>query len=215
MIMLGLYCTGKVPFETVYLHGLVRDKDRQKMSKSKGNVVDPLGITEQYGTDALRMALTIGNMPGKDTILSEEKIRGYRNFVNKVWNAARFLLLNTKDYDPRRSTRVTLQDRKIEKEFSVMAKKTTSYIEKFQFSHAAETLYRYLWHTFADKILEESKPILQDPKKRAARQYVLVYLFSDLIKLLHPFIPFVTEEIYQKLPLKNKKKTLMIEKWPV
>ncbi|TSC56931.1 MAG: valyl-tRNA synthetase [Parcubacteria group bacterium Greene0714_21] len=215
MIMLGLYCTGKVPFETVYLHGLVRDKDRQKMSKSKGNVVDPLGITEQYGTDALRMALTIGNMPGKDTILSEEKIRGYRNFVNKVWNVARFLLLNAQDYDRKTIPRLTTQDRKIQKEFSLVAKKTTSYIEKFRFSHAAETLYHYLWHTFADKILEESKAILQNPKRKTARQYVLLSIFKDIIKMLHPFIPFVTEEIYQQLPLKNKKETLMIEKWPV
>ena len=215
MIMLGLYCTGKVPFKTVYLHGLVRDKDRQKMSKSKGNVVDPLGITEQYGTDALRMALTIGNMPGKDTILSEDKIRGYRNFVNKIWNIARFLFLNTKDYQPKIRPRLTLQDRRIQKEFSVMAKKTTQYLEKFQFSHAGETLYHYLWHAFADKILEGSKPVLQDPKKRAARQYVLMSIFSDLMKLLHPFIPFVTEEIYQQLPLKDKKETLMVEKWPV
>lgn len=215
MIMLSVYRTGKVPFSSVYLHGLVRDKDRQKMSKSKCNVIDPLGVAELYGTDALRIALTIGNMPGQDIIISEDKIRGYRNFVNKTWNVARFLFLNIKDYNTKTSSRFTLQDRKLQKEFSVMAKKATRYIEKFQFSHAAETLYHYLWHTFADKILEESKLVLEDKKRRLARQHVLVGIFSDLLKLLHPFIPFVTEEIYQQLPLKDKKETLMIEKWPV
>lgn len=221
MIMLGIYRTGEVPFEYVYLHGLVRDKDRQKMSKSRGNVVDPLGITEQYGTDALRMALTIGNMPGKDTILSEDKIRGYRNFINKIWNVARFLFMNcgsqtSKDLlTSNVNKRLSHQDKKILEDFEKIKKQVTKLIEEYRLSQAAEILYHYLWHTFADKILEESKPILQNSKRKTARQYVLLLVFRDILKMFHPFIPFVTEEIYRQLPLKDKKETLMIEKWPV
>ncbi len=214
MIMLSIYRTGKVPFEYVYLHGLVRSKDRQKMSKSKGNVIDPLGVAETYGTDALRMALIIGNMAGQDIIISEDKIRGYRNFVNKLWNVARFVFLNAKDFKPAKRDALSLQDKKILKDFIIVAKKTTKFLDAFQFSHAGETLYRYLWHTFADKVIEESKPVLLHPKTRFSRQYVLLEVLSTCIKLLHPFMPFITEEIYQQLPIKNKKETLMIEKWP-
>lgn len=215
MIMLGLYRTGTVPFQTVYLHGLVRDKDRQKMSKSRGNVVDPLGITEQYGTDALRMALTIGNMPGKDTILSEDKVRGYRNFVNKIWNISRFLTMNTQDFDGKKKPTVNAADKKLLHDMTNLAKEVTKNIESFRLSRSAETLYHYTWHTFADNIIEQSKGILEKPNTRASRQYVLLEIFSELLKLLHPFVPFVTEELYQQLPLKNKKESLMIEAWPV
>ncbi len=215
MIMLGLYCTGKVPFKIVYLHGLVRDKDRQKMSKSKGNVIDPLGVAEIYGTDALRIALTIGNMPGQDIIISEDKIRGYRNFINKVWNIARFILLNTKGFKASAKYHLSTGDKKILKGCEEMAKKITQLLEKFQFSHAGETLYHYIWHTFADRILEQSKPVLLSRKTRTSRQYVLLEVFVTCLKLLHPFCPFVTEELYQKLLLKNKQKTLLIEKWPL
>ncbi len=214
MIMLGLYVTGKVPFKTVYLHGLVRDKDRQKMSKSKGNVIDPLAVTEVYGTDALRLALIVGNMPGKDVMVSEEKIRGYRNFINKIWNMLRFLDFNLEDYDPKGKVSLTADDRKIIDEFDRTAKKVTDHMEAFRFSHAAEEAYHYCWHTFADKVIERSKPILNDEKTRKSRQYVLVETMGKMMRIMHPFIPFVTEEVYAKLPLKDKSSLLMVDKWP-
>ncbi len=213
MIMLGIYITGKVPFETVYLHGLVRDKDRHKMSKSKGNVIDPLAITEIYGTDALRLALIVGNMPGKDVIVSEEKIRGYRNFTNKIWNIFRFLDLNTEDYNPGRKIIMTKDDKKIMDDFDKMAGKVTEYMDNFRFSQAAEEAYHYCWHVFADKVIEKSKPVLQNEKTRLSRQHVLIETMGKIMRLLHPFIPFVTEKIYQELPLKKKKLLLMVEDW--
>ncbi len=214
MIMLGIYRTGEIPFEYVYLHGLVRDKDRQKMSKSKGNVIDPLGVAEQYGTDALRYALVVGNMPGQDLVVSEDKIRGYRNFMNKIWNISRFILINTEDYVPPRTTpKLTKNDQKILKQFNAAVKQITKNMDSFRFSLAAETLYHYLWHTFADKVIEESKPVLQNAKTRKSRQYILISILADSLKMLHPFAPFISEEIYQQFPLKNKKKTLMIEEW--
>lgn len=214
MIMLSLYSTGKIPFKTVYLHGLVRDKDRQKMSKSKGNVIDPLGVAEIYGTDALRFALTVGNMPGQDIVISEDKIRGYRNFINKIWNVTRFVLSNTEDFKKDSKPKLSKKEQKILEDFKVVVKKATTLLDQYKFSHAAELLYHYLWHTFADKIIEESKPILGNAKTKAARQYVLLVILADCLKLLHPFIPFVTEELYQKLPLQKKQKTIMIEQWP-
>ncbi len=214
MIMLGLYATKEVPFKTVYLHGLVRDKKRQKMSKSKGNVIDPLAVTEVYGTDALRLALIIGNMPGKDVIISEDKIRGYRNFINKIWNIFRFLNLNIEDYDPKKKTVLTKDDKKIMDEFNRFAKKITVHMESFRFSRAAEEAYHYCWHTFADKIIEKSKPVLQNDKTRRSRQYVLVEIMGGIMRILHPFIPFITEKVYAELPLKKKSSLLIVDKWP-
>ncbi|MCP6726974.1 MAG: valine--tRNA ligase [Patescibacteria group bacterium] len=214
MMMLSIYQTKKAPFKYVYLHGLVRDKDRQKMSKSKGNVIDPLGVIDTYGTDALRIALTIGNMPGKDTAISEDKIRGYRNFVNKLWNISRFVHLETKNYNQNKRPTLSVKDKAILKNFEKIVKQTTKALDEFRFSHAAENLYHYIWHTYADKVIEDSKPILNNTKTRAARQYVLVKVLGDSLKLLHPFMPFITEEIYQQLPLQKKQTTIMIESWP-
>lgn len=211
MMMLGIYRTGKVPFSIIYLHGLVRDKDRQKMSKSKGNVIDPLGVLKEYGTDALRIALIIGNMPGKDTVISEDKIRGYRNFINKLWNITRFVLKETQNLKGK--PKLSAKDAAILKEFEKVKTQVSKNMEDFQFSHAANTLYHYIWHTYADKVIEKSKPVLKDPKKKASRQYVLLLILKDILILLHPFTPFITEELYQKLPT-SKETTLMIEKWP-
>ena len=195
MVMMGLWATGKVPFTTIYLHGLVRDKDRQKMSKSKGNVIDPLGVAEMYGTDALRMALVTGTSAGRDPIVSEEKIRGYRNFATKLWNIARFLQMNLEDFSP--SARITLspKDKKIRKECDAIITKMSKYMEAYQFSQAAETCYHYIWHTFADKIIEESKTALQNKKTRASLQQLLISIFADTLKTLHPFMPHGTEDI--------------------
>jgi len=216
MIMLGLYVTGKIPFRYVYLHGLVRDKDRQKMSKSKGNVIDPLGVIDIYGADALRMALVIGNTPGSDPIIYEEKIRGYRNFTNKIWNASRFVLMNLSDFNPKTRPKLTKKDKKTLQYLKGFTKEITGLMESFRFYKAAEKIYHYFWHNFCDKIIEEQKPRLQSKNKndQTGSQYLLLEILKTNLKLLHPFIPFITEEIYQKLPLKNKKSSLMVEEWP-
>ncbi|MEJ0021607.1 MAG: valine--tRNA ligase [Candidatus Doudnabacteria bacterium] len=208
MIMFGLYKTGKVPFENVYLHGLVRDKDKQKMSKSKGNVVDPLGVIDQFGVDALRMALTVGNLPGNDLPLSEDKVRGYRNFANKIWNAARFVLQNSDGFDS--SATILPEDQKILDEMDQIISDTTKLMDKFDFAHASENLYHYFWHTFADKIIEESKSKLANPETKKSAQLMLITVLETSLKLLHPFMPFVTETIWQM----NHKDLLMIQKWP-
>lgn len=210
MVMLGIYRTGKVPFKNVYLHGLVRDKDRQKMSKSKGNVIDPLGVAETYGADALRMALVVGNTAGGDILISEEKIKGYRNFATKIWNVARFILMHKPEREQK--TSISAEDRKYIKELAVLKSAVTRRLEGFEFHLAAEKLYHYFWHTFADKIIESVKPRLrsEDPKTRAAAYALLETILSDSLKMLHPFMPFVTEEIYQKF---RPGKLLMTEEW--
>ncbi|MEK7595932.1 MAG: class I tRNA ligase family protein [Patescibacteria group bacterium] len=215
MIMLGLYATGKAPFKCVYLHGLIRDKERQKMSKSKGNVIDPLGVIDIYGADALRMALVVGNAPGNDPIIYEEKIRGYRNFANKIWQASRFVLMNLDGFNPKAKPKLTLSDKKRLKEINKLKKEITKLIESFKFYAAAEKLYHYFWHIFADKIIESIKPRLRENNKkdRQAAQHLLLEILKTNLKLLHPFMPFITEEIWSKLPIKNKK-LLMIEQWP-
>ncbi len=221
MIMLGLYRTGKVPFETVYLHGLVRDKDKQKMSKSKGNVVDPLGIVEQYGADALRMALIVGNSAGQDVTFAEEKIKGYRNFSNKLWNIARFVLAQNSISNfqfPISSefSSILSEDKKILERAKGVKQQVGEYIENYRFSQAAEIAYHYVWHEFADKIIEEKKKILQDTnenkEQKESAKIVLYLLLVESLKILHPFMPFVTEAIYQRLPIKNKD-SLIIESW--
>ncbi|MEE8131504.1 MAG: class I tRNA ligase family protein [Candidatus Paceibacterota bacterium] len=214
MIMFGLYITGKPPFKYVYLHGLVRDKERQKMSKSKGNVIDPLGVIDIYGADALRMALIVGNTPGNDPIIYEEKIRGYRNFANKIWQASRFVLMNCGDLNLKTKPKLTASDRKKIKELEKFKKEITKFIGSFKFHTAAERLYHYFWHTFADKIIESTKPRLKgdNKKDRQSAQYLLLEILKTNLKLLHPFMPFITEEIWQYLPIKEKK-LLMVEKW--
>ena len=212
MIIFGKYITGKVPFQHVYLHGLIRDKDRQKMSKSKNNAIDPLGVIDLYGTDALRMSLIVGNAPGNDPIISEEKIKGYRNFANKIWNASRFVLMNTQNFNPKEKIKLTTSDKNHLKVLEKLTIDITKDLENFKLYQAAEKLYHYFWHNFADKIIEESKARLQT-EERANAQYLLLTILETTLKLLHPFMPFITEKIYQKLPDKEKS-LLMIEEWP-
>ena len=197
MVIFGLYLTKKPPFHTVYLHGLVNDAQGKKMSKSKGNVIDPLVLTQKYGTDALRMTLVVGNTPGTDLALREEKIRGYKNFSNKLWNIARFVLSRANEGE---------LDKNLVKDFNKFAKDVTNDMESFRFYLAAEKLYAYIWHTFADKIIEESKTLNTSGK-------TLYYILENSLKLLHPFMPFITEEIWQEL--KAEGELLMIESWPV
>jgi len=202
MIMLGLYITGEIPFKTVYLHGLVLDAKGLKMSKSKGNVIDPLVLTEKYGTDAFRMGLVVGNTPGTSLALAEDRIRGYKNFSNKLWNITRFVLDNTSDVSAG-------EDNELTKEFKNIAKDITEDMENFRFHLASEKIYHYIWHRFADQIIEESK-------KNNEIKSSLRYILENSLKLLHPFMPFVTEEIWSMMPNQpqKNKNLLMVEKWP-
>jgi len=201
MIMMSLYLLKEIPFKTIYLHGLVLDKNGQKMSKSKGTGVDPLIMTEKYGTDAIRLSLILGTKPGQDMKMYEEKIAGARNFCNKLWNIARFTLINKK---PKTKIKAkSLADKWILSELNLLIREITDDLDKFRFSPAAEKLYEFTWHKFADWYLEISKL----EKNHTITHYIL----ENLLKLLHPFIPFITEEIWQKL---NPRKLLMISKWP-
>jgi len=209
MIMFSLYNTKKIPFKNVYMHGLVLDAKGQKMSKSKGNVINPLDLIEKFGTDALRMALVVGNTPGTSLPLDENKIKGYRNFATKIWNAARFVLLQTGNskFEIRNSKQIlNSKDKKLLKDFQEVAKEITKEMDEFKFYVASEKIYHYFWHTFCDKIIE-------DYKGKKVSQHVLLEILTGSLKLLHPFMPFITEEIYQQLPIKNKKKCIMIEEW--
>jgi valyl-tRNA synthetase len=215
MVIFGLYLAKDVPFKNVYLHGLVNDAQGKKMSKSKGNVVNPLDLTDKYGTDALRMALIVGNPAGSDTALSENKVKGYRNFSNKLWNIARFILSNTEGvtFDPNFDS--TPADKKLSEEQCELTKEITKEMEEFKFHLAAEKLYHFAWHTLADTILEDSKTIFAgtDEKAIASRKNYLLGTLQGILITLHPFMPFVTEEIWDLLPTPNKK-LLMIETWP-
>ena len=217
MILMTGFLLGDVPFKDVYLHGMVRDAQGQKMSKSLGNTIDPLIMSEKYGADATRLSLIIGAAPGNDIKLSEDKIRGYRNFATKIWNAARFVIMNTEDYDPAQKPEYTASDKKIIMELESLKKELAADIEKFNLHRAAEKLYHYFWHTFADKIIEGAKPRLlgNNPEDRAAAQSLLVTTLTACLKMLHPFVPFVTEAIWQALPenVKDSSQLLMIEKW--
>ena len=206
MIMFGLFRTGEVPFRTVYLHGLVTDGHGKKMSKSKGNVINPLDMTARYGTDALRLALTIGITPGNDGALSERKIEGYRNFCNKLWNVARFILGQLPDdYSPATPQLRTAADHWIMQRLNDTIASVTSAIEDYRFSEAGGQVYSLLWDDFADWYIESSKV---DPNHD-----LLIYGLETILALLHPIAPFVTEAIWSHLPWQPTQ--LIKAKWPV
>ncbi len=218
MLMLGLYRTGKVPFKNVYLHGMVRDKDRQKMSKSKGNVVDPLGVAEEYGTDAVRMAITVGNTAGNDIVISEDKIRGYRNFATKLWNIARFVMMQKEKIEGAglATPKMNAHDKKAVEQARKVRTSIGKKIDNFQFHLGAEEAYHYIWHTFADKIIESAKPKLMSAKRaeQESAYLMLLGILKESLMMLHPFMPFVTEHIYQQLPQSAKdSEMLMVKKW--
>jgi len=215
MILMTTYLLGDIPFRTIYLHGLVKDSQGRKMSKSLGNVIDPLKMTAKYGTDAVRISLIIGTGPGNDTKLSEDKIRGYKHFANKLWNIARFVITNSQDVTLANKPEITEADQKNLTEFTETIKDVTEDIEKFRFYLAGEKLYHYTWHTFADIIIEEAKVNLanSDEKVKLSSQYSLIFILSSLLKLLHPFIPFVTEEIWGIIK-EDKEPLLIVSKWP-
>ncbi|MEX0933676.1 MAG: valine--tRNA ligase [Candidatus Paceibacterota bacterium] len=213
MLMLGLYRTDNVPFKKVYLHGMVRDERGRKMSKSKGNVKNPIDITRQFGTDALRMALVVGNTPGTDLALSEDKVRAYKHFANKLWNVARFILENKENTNT--VAPLTKQDEALREELKEITAAVTEHIEKDRFHLAAETLYHYLWHEVADKIIEESKEIFEkgDEKIRSSRRALLSHILETTLKLLHPFMPFITEKLWGILH-NDSKNLLLLAPWP-
>ncbi len=217
MIMLGIYRTGKVPFKYVYLHGLVRDKDRQKMSKSKGNVIDPLAVVTDHGADALRMSLVFGTGAGNDIVVSEDKVIAQKRFANKIWNASKFVLNNLgESFDPKKIKRAkfTKEDKWILKELEKATKKIIADIEKYKFHEAAQEIYHFFWHKFCDKTLENVKMrIAGDSKDADAGRLALWTVLYNSLKLLHPFMPFITEAVYQKIPSRPKE-MLMIETWP-
>lgn len=223
MIMFSYYRTGEKPFETVYLHGLVRDKDRQKMSKSKGNVIDPLGVIDIYGTDALRFALVFSTAAGNDIPLSEDKIRGMKHFANKLWNVTRFVLANTDgEFDlTEKPSAQSDADKEILIKLDETIMSATKNLEALAIHEAAQSIYHFTWHEFADKYVEHSKEQLKNDALRKNTQGVLVYCLANVTKVLHPFMPFITEEIWSHLPLQNKSKKikdknnlLMIQPWP-
>lgn len=195
MILMSQFHLGEIPFKTVYLHGLVRDKEGRKISKSLGNNIDPLDMGAKYGMDAVRMALLSGQAAGTDSRISEDKIKGYKNFANKVWNITRFVLSQEKSGEIKEE---------IIKEFEGLAKDVTSDMENYRMHLAIEKTYHFIWHRFADEILEESKG-------KEGYGTTLYYILEGSLKLLHPFMPFVTEEIWQEL---KPGSMLMIENWP-
>jgi valyl-tRNA synthetase len=219
MILMSTSLLGDIPFQYVYLHGLVRDEKGRKMSKSLGNNIDPLDMIEKYGADATRMSLIVGTSPGNDTKLSENKIKGYKHFANKIWNIARFILSNLPEDEIKKieeKPELSSKDKEYLKELEELIEYTTKEIEDYHFYLAGEKLYNFVWHRLADVILEESKPRLSgdDEKDRRSIQWTLLEILTTILKLLHPFMPFITEEIWSTLPVQKKQKFLMIELWP-
>ena len=213
--MMGLKFMGDVPFRDVYIHALVRDAEGQKMSKSKGNVIDPLHVMEQFGTDALRFTLASMASPGRDIKLAEERIEGYRNFANKIWNAARFSLINLDG--PRTAiapAERTFPDRWILSRLNHTIQMVTSELEAYRFDRAANALYQFIWHEYCDWYLELIKPTLQNlasPDAPGTRQ-TLVETLETTMRLLHPFMPFLTEEIWHQLP--HQGESIVIQSYP-
>ena len=214
MIFSALEHTGQVPFDTVLIHGLVRDAQGRKMSKSLGNGIDPLEIIDEYGADALRFTLATGNSPGNDMRFSDDKVKASRNFANKLWNAARFVLMYLGEgYQyPCLPEKLALEDKWIISKVNTLAKDVTANLEKFELGVAIQKLYDFIWDVFCDWYIEISKIRLQSGEDADTAKAVLVYVLADILKLLHPFMPFITEEIYQAIP--HDTESVMISKWP-
>jgi len=220
MMMMGLYFMNQVPFRDVYVHALVRDAEGKKMSKSKGNVIDPLYVIDKYGADAFRFTLAALAAQGRDIRLSEDRIEGYRHFINKLWNAARFALMHLSDFEPDKSPKdaryLSLADRWILSRLNSLVETVTTDLDEYKFNDAAKALYHFVWHEFCDWYLEIIKPVLhgrpagvtgghESLEIRGAGHYettrsVLWSVLNQTLRLLHPFIPFVSEEIWDKLP---------------
>jgi valyl-tRNA synthetase len=219
MLMMGVKFMGDVPFHEVYIHALVRDIEGRKMSKSLGNVMDPLEVIDQYGADAFRFALAAFAAQGREIKLSTERIEGYRNFMNKLWNAARFVLMNLDEDPPPRMTpqdgALSVADRWIWSRLSRTIHTVRDSLEHYRFNEAAGAIYQFLWHEYCDWYLEWIKPELYKPDSPAARervQSVSLTVLSQVLQLIHPFSPFVTEEIWQTIP--GSERSIMVSSFP-
>ncbi len=215
MIFSAVEHTDNIPFDTVLIHGLVRDSQGRKMSKSLGNGIDPLEIIDEYGADALRFTLATGNSPGNDMRFSDDKVKASRNFANKLWNAARFVLMYLDDefeYNGLPKD-LAIEDKWIVSKVNTLAKDVTDNLEKFELGIAIQKLYDFIWDVFCDWYIEIAKIRLQgeDKSAKSTAISVLVYVLTDILKLLHPFMPFITEEIYQAIP--HDDESIMISKW--
>ncbi|PYN77654.1 MAG: valine--tRNA ligase [Candidatus Rokuibacteriota bacterium] len=217
MAMLGIHFMQEVPFRDVYLHAIVRDAEGQKMSKSKGNVADPLEVMTKYGTDAFRFTLAALAAQGRDIRLSEDRIEGYRNFANKIWNAARLVLSNLDGFDPAlaKKTPPALADVWIESRLAATIAEVRTALQRYRFNDAASSVYQFLWHEFCDWYLEIAKIALyraESPGQRARTQATLVRVLETTLRLLHPFMPFITEELWQRLP--HTGESIMVAPYP-
>lgn len=214
MILMSGFLVGQVPFKRVYLHGLVRDGQGRKMSKSLGNIIDPLDMVKKYGADATRLSLIVGAQPGNDLKLSEDRVRGYKHFANKLWNISRFVLESCAERDLVQ-VRLAQEDHELVEEARTVIRAASENIDKFRLDLAADSLYHYMWDRFAAEILEQSKPIFKDGDESArnSRARALYEILSMSLKSLHPFMPFVTEAIWQRMPDKDAD-VLMVAKWP-
>ena len=219
MMMMGLYVMKKVPFKDVYLHALVRDETGDKMSKSKGNIIDPLEMIDKFGADAFRFTLAAFTAQGRDIRMSEERIEGNKHFVNKIWNATRFSFMNLEDY-PSEKVRVdksdeSLPDAWIKHRLNITVAQVIKSLDEYHFNDAASSIYQFIWHEFCDWYLELIKPTLYgkgDPAKRRAAQHTLLTVMKSSLKLLHPFMPFMTEEIWQTMA--DDGTSIMISEFP-
>lgn len=217
MVMMGLSFTGQVPFRTVYLHGLVRDEHGRKMSKSYGNVIDPIEVMDEYGTDALRFTLLTGSTPGNDLNLAIERIMANRNFANKIWNAARFLIGNLggeEPVGPPEREDLALPDRWILSRLHRLIETVNRLFDSYLYGEAGRQIYDFLWSEYADWYIEISKIALYagDPEARSRTRHILTYVLDQCLRMLHPFVPFVTEEIWQHIP--HTGEALIIAPWP-
>lgn len=211
MLMLGLYTQKEVPYKTIFMHGLVRDKDRQKMSKSKGNVVDPLGVAEEYGADAVRISLLYGSAPGTDPVISDEKIRGMRNFSTKLWNIGRYVAMNIEPTTKAEFIAATDADSAIHKKWVATLAAVTDAMENYQLHIALEHLYGFIWNDLADVYIEAAKNQLADESTKLTTQSNLLYVLLVTLRTLHPFAPFTTEAMWRSF---EQEGCLMNASWP-
>ncbi len=218
MIMMGLEFGKEIPFKHVFIHGLVRDSQGRKMSKSLGNGIDPLEVIEKYGADTLRFMLITGNTPGNDMRFYWERVEAARNFANKLWNASRFVLMNLKGFDKNfkpNQAEYTLADQWILSRYAKTVAEVTNNLEKFELGEAGRALYDFIWNEFCDWYIEMAKARLYNEeavKERQTAQYVLCYVLEHTLKLLHPFMPYITEEIWQHIP--HEGQSIMVAAWP-
>lgn len=217
MILMSGFHLGQVPFRKVMIHGLVKDKHGRKFSKSLGNGIDPIEMIDRYGADALRMGLLSGAAIGNDIKFDENRVKGYKHFANKLWNITRFVLDNTKEYNASTQPQLTPKDKKNLDTFTELAAEVTKEMEEYKLHLASERLYHYIWHNFADEIIEESKEIFEkaQPEAQESTAWLLKYILANSLKMLHPFMPFVTEELWSMMPEQTKDhEVLMVSRWP-